>query len=42
MLIFDDMGADGPLAGFEALVGKVLEAEAGGVVGGSLLGVTDP
>lgn len=41
-ILLDDVGADVAGAGLEARVGDLLEAEAGGIEGGGLLGVSDP
>lgn len=41
-ILLDDVGADVAGAGLETRVGDLLEAEAGGVEGSGLLGVSDP
>ena len=41
-ILLDDVRADVAVAVLEAAVGDLLEAEAGGVVGSCLLGVSDP
>ena len=41
-ILLDDVGADVAGAGLKARVGDLLEAEAGGIEGSSLLGVSDP